>query len=63
MNAISQFFNLMTTVFFVLWMLLRLYESYDLSVYCFAIFLFFAVCMAGVRLFIFYKITLHRLKQ
>ena len=63
MNAISRFFDLMTTVFFILWMLLRLFESYDLSVFCLAAVLFFAVCMAGFRLFIFYKITLHRLKQ
>ncbi len=63
MNAISRFFDLLTTVFFILWMLLRLYESYDLSVYCLAVVLFFGVCMVGVRLFIFYKITLNRLKQ
>lgn len=63
MNTINRFFDLMTTVFFILWMLLRLFESYDLSVYCLAAVLFFAVCMIGVRLFFFYKITLRRLKQ
>ena len=63
MNAISRFFDLMTTVFFILWMLLRLFERYDLSDFCLAAVLFFAVCMFGFRLFIFYKITLRRLKQ
>jgi hypothetical protein len=63
MNAISRFFDLMTTVFFIFWMLLRLFEKYDLSVYCLAAVLFFAACMVGVRLFFLYKITLRRFKQ
>jgi hypothetical protein len=53
----------MTTVFFILWMILHLLERFDLSNFCLAAVLFFAVCMLGFRLFIFYKITQHRLKQ
>ncbi len=63
MNPISRFFDLMTTVFFILWMIARLFGNNDLSVYCLAAVLFFAVCIIGVRLYIAYKITLNRLKQ
>ena len=63
MNFISRFFDLMTTVFFILWMLLHLFESYDLSAWCLAVVLFFAVCTVGVRLLIFYKITLRRMED
>jgi hypothetical protein len=63
MYFISRFFDLMTTVFFVLWMLLYLLESYDLSALCLTAVLFCTVCMLGFRLFMFYKITQRRLKQ
>lgn len=63
MNFISRFFDLMTTLFFILWMLLHLFESYELSQYCLIAVIFFAVCMVAVRLFIFYKITQRRLED
>lgn len=63
MQLINRFFDLMTTVFFILWMLLHLLESYDLSALCLGAVLFFAVCMIVFRFFFFYKITLRRLKQ
>ena len=63
MNFISRFFDLITTVFFILWMLLHLFESYELAAWCLATVLFFAACMAGVRLFVFYKITRRRIQD
>jgi hypothetical protein len=63
MYLISRFFDLMTTVFFVFWMLLYLAESHDLAAICLSAVLICVVCMVGFRLFIFYKITRHRLKQ
>ena len=63
MNFINRFFDLMTTVFFILWMLLHMFGNYDLSTWCLAVVLFFAVCTVGVRLLIFYKITLRRMED
>lgn len=63
MNAISRFFDLMTTIFFILWIFLHFLERYDLSAFCLAAVLFCAACMLGFRLFIFYKITRHHLKH
>jgi hypothetical protein len=62
MNLINRIFDLMTTVFFILWMLLHMFKSYDLSTLCLAAVLFCIICMMGFRLFIFYKITLRKLK-
>lgn len=63
MSFFIRLFDLTTTFFFVLWMLLHLFEFYDLSVICLAAVIFFAACMFGLRLFVFYKITLRRVKD
>ncbi len=63
MKAISRFFNLMITIFFILWMVLHLFEMDELSTFCLVAVLILAACMLIVRLFIFFKIYQHRLKQ
>jgi len=62
MSLFIRFFDLMTTFFFMLWMILHLFENYDLSAVCLAAVLFFGVCMISLRLFLYYKITIRRLK-
>jgi hypothetical protein len=63
MSFFIRLFDLATTFFFALWMLLHLFEMYDLSYICLAAVIFFAACMFGLRLFVFYKITQRRLED
>lgn len=63
MLLISRFFDLLTTVFFVFWMLLYMAENHNLASICLATALISTCCMLAFRLFVFYKITPHRLKQ
>ncbi len=63
MNIISRFVDSAITILFILWMLLTLFENYSLSAFFIAAFLFCIACILSIRLFIFYKIILRRLKQ
>lgn len=63
MNLFIRFFDLMTTLFFILWAVSYLIEMYDLSVICLAAVAFFCICMIALRLFVYYKITLRRLED
>lgn len=63
MNTLSRFFDSMTTMFFILWMFLNLFEKSALSVVCMAAVLFFGFCLLIVRAFISYRIARYQLKQ
>lgn len=63
MNTLSRFFDSLTTVFFILWMFLNMFEKFSLSVVCIAGVVFFGGCLLLIRAFVFFSITLHRLKQ
>lgn len=63
MNIISRFVDSAITIFFILWILLTLFENYSLSAFFIAAIGFCIACILGVRLFIFYKIMRSRLKQ
>lgn len=63
MNTLSRFFDSMTTMFFILWMFLNMFEKFSLSVVCIAGVVFFGSCLLLVRAFLYFRITRHRLKQ
>jgi len=63
MNTLSRFFDSMTTVFFILWMFLNMFEKFSLAVVCMVGVLFCGLCLLLVRGFISYRITLSQLKQ
>lgn len=63
MSIINRLFDSITTVLFILWIFFNLFERYYLSVFCIVAMLTCFAFLLLLRLLVFYKITLDRLKQ
>lgn len=63
MRLFIRFFDVVAAFCFISWMLFYLFEMYDLSAISLVAVIALLSCVLGLRLFAFYKVMRHRLKD
>lgn len=63
MITLSRFFDSVTTMFFILWMLLSLFEKSGLALISITVVVLCIFCQLVLQAMIFYRVTSHQMKQ